>query len=88
MRAIVVDLIGVALGLVGVVGGWAWGGYNLVQIVRDAADGSRTVSAVQCLVEENSGDPGFADKVTMRTESGERLEATHYGPSFFDVERP
>ena len=115
MRAIVVDLIGVALGLVGVVGGWAsevmgpqpvtsrakglllvvmslgigaWGGYNLVQIVRDAADGSRTVSAVQCLVEENSRDPGFADKVTMRTESGERLEATHYGPSFFDVERP
>ena len=115
MRAIVVDLIGVALGLVGVVGGrasevmgprpitsrakglllvvmslgiGAWGGYNLVRIVRDAADGSRAVSAVQCLVEENSRDPGFADKVTMRTESGERLEATHYGPSFFDVERP
>ena len=62
----------------------AWGGYNLVQIVRDAGNWPRIVNAVQCLVEENNRDPGFAEKVTLRTESGERLEAMHYGPSFFD----
>ena len=111
MRTIVVDLIGVAIGLMGVVGGWVsevmgsrtitsrakglllvvmslgigvWGGYNLVQIVRDAGNGPRIVNAVQCLVEENNRDPGFAEKVTLRTESGERLEAMHYGPSFVD----
>jgi len=61
-----------------------WGGYNLVQIVRDAGNGPRIVNAVQCLVEENNRDPGFADTVTLRTESGERLEAMHYGPSFVD----
>ena len=111
MRTIVVDLIGVAIGLMGVVGGWAsevmgarpitsrakglllvvmslgvgaWGRYNLVQIVRGAGNGPRIVNAGQCLVEVNNRDPGFADTVTLRTESGERLEATHYGPSFFD----
>jgi len=62
----------------------AWGRYNLVQIVRGAGNGPRIVNAGQCLVEVNNRDPGFADTVTLRTESGERLEATHYGPSFFD----
>ena len=65
----------------------AWGGRNLVQTVRDAGDRPMTVSAVQCLVGEDSRDPGFVANVTLRTESVERLEATHYGPSFFDVER-
>ena len=66
----------------------AWGGRNLVQTVRDAGDRPMTVSAVQCLVGEDSRDPGFVANVTLRTESVERLEATHYGPSFFDDERP
>lgn len=61
----------------------AWGGRNLVQTVRDAGDGPITVSAVQCLVEEDNRDPGFVANVTLRTESVERLEATHYGPRFF-----
>ena len=61
----------------------AWGGRNLVQTVRDAGDGPMTVSAVQCLVEEDNRDPGFVANVTLRTESVERLEATPYGPRFF-----
>lgn len=42
----------------------AWGGRNLVQTVRDAGDGPMTVSAVQCLVEEDNRDPDFVANVT------------------------